>query len=798
MPLERVPGGAVDTDIDLQTVLWDGLFFGPIALCGHSDSGSFLFANQAMLDLLGHPLESLQGQQWISALHLDPGEQGRTREFFARVCQPGASAIHHQRSITQGDGTQRFLHMVSMPISRCPAAPPVSSVETPTATAVRWSIVTLAFDITRIRNPFLSAAGDPSPAPTAPADAQAQTSPEVFARFDVPTGNLLYITDSAERLSGYTPEELYANPRLLRRAVLPEFKASQRETVRRCLEGEAQWAVIGMRRKDGTTIMLHEALYPVRDASDRVTVIESVVRDVTPVYALQKRLEQSIAELRERNEELASLDRLKSQLLANVSHELRTPLVSIKGYNDLLRRGALGPLTERQRRGLEIAGANTDRLIELIEMLLDFAQREGGRLTVRRGRLDVRLPIRDALAQMAERIRTRGIELIVDLGDEPLEVDGDHARLVQVLRALLSNAEKFCEGAGQIRVAASSKGSEVQITVSDTGVGIPAAMQHKVFDRFFQVDASATRKFGGTGLGLSLAREIVTLHGGRISVESVEGRGSTFQVVLPLGQEIEVAPRAEQPLLLVGASLTMAPLLRGLLEREGFALLEAQTVVDLVRRARRHRPDALVLAIGRPELGEALRALRGEAEIHELPIIALVQAEERAEALSWADSVLLPEEMTRLPSRLRRLLGARETPEQKPRVVIVDDEPGILDFIRLILEREGCEVRCAVSSESALENIDETCDLVILDVIIDSHDGLELCRRLKNAPATRDVPVIVATARSDDEVRRDSFRAGADGFLLKPFSVDDFIRQVRLHLRDPRPWKMLDTHRPQD
>ena len=88
--------------------------------------------------------------------------------------------------------------------------------------------------------------------------------------------------------------------------------------------------------------------------------------------------------------------------------------------------------------------------------------------------------------------------------------------------------------------------------------------------------------------------------------------------------------------------------------------------------------------------------------------------------------------------------------------------------------------------------------LVILDVIIDSNDGLELCRRLKNAQATRDVPVIVATARSDDELRRDSFRAGADGFLLKPFSVDDFIRQVRLHLRDPRPWKKLDTHRPQD
>jgi PAS domain S-box-containing protein len=783
VPLQRVPGGAVDTDIDLRTVLWDGIFFGPVALCGHGSTGCFLFANEAMLELLGYPLEALQGHAWISALHPTREEQGRTREFFAALCRPGTTALHHQRSVTRGDGTQRFLHMISAPI----------------AMGKEWGAVTMAFDITRIRNPFLGAAGsDPSPVASVSIEERGQNQPEAFARFDVPTGNLLFITDSAERLSGFTPEELYANPRLLRRSVLPEFQATQKEVIRRCLEGEAQWAVIGVRRKDGTQIMLHQALYPVRDASGRVTVVESVVRDVTPIYSLQKRLEQTIAELRERNEELASLDRLKSQLLANVSHELRTPLVSIKGYNDLLRRGALGPLTERQRRGLEIAGANTDRLIELIETLLDFAQREGGRLTVRRARLDVRLPIRDALAQMAERIRTRGLELMVDLGDKPLEVEGDHVRLVQVLRALLSNAEKFCEGAGQIRVAARHAGDEVRITVSDTGVGIPAGVQHKVFDRFYQVDASATRKFGGTGLGLSLAREIITLHGGRISVESVEGQGATFQVALPLAQDVEVAPRAEQPLLLVGASVALAPLLHGLLEREGFALLEAQSVVDLVRRARRHRPDALVLALGKPELTEALGALRGEAETHELPIIALVPMDERAEALSWADCVLAPEEMTRIPSRLRRLLGERDAPERRPRVVIVDDEPGILDFIRFILEREGCEVRCAVSSESALENIDESCDLVILDVIIDSHDGLDLCRRLKNAQATRDVPVIVATARSDDEVRQDSFRAGADGFLLKPFSVDDFIRQVRLHLRDPHPWKKLDTHRAQD
>src|SRR5205823_5855279 len=145
--------------------------------------------------------------------------------------------------------------------------------------------------------------------------------------------------------------------------------------------------------------------------------------------------------------------RLKSQLLANVSHELRTPLVSIRGYNELVLSGSLGPLTSRQRRGLEIARSNTDRLVELIETLLDFARREEGRLQLHRTRFDLRGAVRDAIAPVTERIAGRGIHLVVELSPEPLDVDGDRVRLTQLVRALLSNAEKFCEGpGGQIRI----------------------------------------------------------------------------------------------------------------------------------------------------------------------------------------------------------------------------------------------------------------------------------------------------------------------------------------------------------
>src|SRR5207247_143942 len=147
--------------------------------------------------------------------------------------------------------------------------------------------------------------------------------------------------------------------------------------------------------------------------------------------------------LRARNEELSSLDRLKSQLLANVSHELRTPLVTIKGYNELILRGSLGPVTPRQRRALEIASSSTERLVDLIESLLDFARVEDGRLTLRRTRVDVRAPIREAIAHLTGRITEKGLRLRVELPSQPLDVEGDPARIVQVMKVLLSNAEKF-------------------------------------------------------------------------------------------------------------------------------------------------------------------------------------------------------------------------------------------------------------------------------------------------------------------------------------------------------------------
>ena len=770
--LAKVAGGLAAHGAELPEipdVAWAAVFASPVAIAAYLADGSTLAINQSMIELLGHPIEVFEKGSWLPALFPDPEEAARTRLILARLSQPAATSTRHQRTITRSDGKQRLVHMVSTPF---------------VLTSGQRGIVTMAFDLTNVPRPLWPAG------PGGEGDATLASAHEAMGRFDARSARCLYVTPSIEPLTGFTPDEIYADPRLFRRRLHPESKAAHDEAVLRCLEGSPQWVLLRLTRKDGGPILLHQAFYPVRDASGRVVVVEAVARDVTAMKSLEAELARTIGELQERNVELASLDRLKSQLLSNVSHELRTPLVSIKGYTELLLREALGPITAKQRRGLEIAGASSDRLIELIETLLDFAHREEGRVDVKRARIDARQPIRDALGQVGERLRSRGIDLTVDLGGEPLEVHGDHKRLVQVLRALLSNAEKFSPERGVIRVSARHVGGDVHITVEDHGIGIPAAALAKVFDRFFQADSSPTRRFGGAGLGLALAREIILLHGGRIEIDSKEGKGSSFVVSLPAAAPVEAERGEEQPLILVGAGASSgSAMLHAELERAGFAVLDAPTGSHLLRRARRHRPDALVLAFPSPELDETLRALRGEADTHSLPLVALVDEGQRAEALVYADCAVARGDVRRLSSRLRRMLGRTGEPlatttGRRPRIAVIDDEPAILEFTRFVLEREGFEVSCGRSGDGALSRIDPDLDLVILDAVLHAGDGVDLCRRIKRSAATRSIPVLVITARTDGHVRRDCFAAGADGFLIKPFGVDDFLRQVRLHVRD--------------
>ncbi len=731
--------------------VWGALLDAPLPSLVADERGTLVLANQALLDLLGRPLEDVLGEGWAVLLG------GDAKNDLDEVLSASAT-VRHRREVTTAEGESRMLELTC------------SAVLMPDGGR---GMIAIAVESIGLRANTGRHGGERGYRELV------EDSPDVVSRFDASTGKLLYVNRAVERYTGYTPEEFFLEPTLWQRALAKESRAQWEPAMAQVLKGDARAFDLGLRHRDGRSVILQQSLYPIRDAQGKVRYVEGTARDITAVRQLEQ--------LKARNEERASLDRLKSQLLANVSHELRTPLVSIKGYNDLLLRGALGPLTARQKRGLEIAGANTERLIELIETLLDFARREEGRLELRTTRVDLRDAAEDAVRALEERIQSRHLTLRVELGAQPLYVNGDRGRLGQVFRALLGNAEKFSEGTGgEILVSAESGHDWVAVSVRDRGIGIPKEAHAKIFDRFFQVDASSTRRFGGAGLGLALAKELTTLHNGTILVESDEGQGSTFTVKLPRALREKITTPVEtaaRPVILVGADERTWRSLKPILETDVLQPLDLfceHVAGEIVRRARRHRPDLVLLAF--PDAERCTAELKRDPETSSLPVVALT-----ADALpiARADLVLGASEPARLVEGLSRLLGRGPAQPRSPRVVIVEDELEILDFTRFILEREGYQVVCISEGEEAFSAVDAACDLVILDIALEGSDGIDVCKRLKGRPETRDVPILIMTAMSGDEVRDLALKAGAAGYLMKPFGVDEFLRQVQLHLRRP-------------
>jgi len=240
---------------------------------------------------------------------------------------------------------------------------------------------------------------------------------------------------------------------------------------------------------------------------------------------------QLYEKLRRAYEELKELDQMKTDFLANISHELRTPLAPIIGYVELLLSGHPGPLTTKQRSGLEVIAESVQRLKGLIEQLLAFVQLGRGDFSLHLTESPLDLLLQAKVEAFQGKARAKGLALTLAVPASLPRVIADLGGIAQVLDLLLDNAVKFTPEGGRICLAARPVTGEevVEISVSDTGIGIPEDRLEKIFQHFYQVDSSATRQYGGTGLGLALAKRIVEGHGSRIQVESRVGQGSTFR-----------------------------------------------------------------------------------------------------------------------------------------------------------------------------------------------------------------------------------------------------------------------------
>jgi len=262
---------------------------------------------------------------------------------------------------------------------------------------------------------------------------------------------------------------------------------------------------------------------------------------------LYRSTEETSRELAVKIGELERANRMKAQFLANMSHELRTPLNSVIGFSEMLLIGALGTLPEQQRDALDTVARNGRHLLGLVNDVLDLSKVDAGRMDLHLMQTDMRSLIGDVITGMESLIRTKGHKVTLELGDAPLVVTADEMRVRQILFNLLSNAVKFTPNGGQVTVHAGQRRSTlpgaggrsiereaVWVSVTDSGIGIAKDDLPRLFTEFSQVDASFSRRFEGTGLGLALSKRFVEMHGGAIGVDSTPGHGSTFWIELPL------------------------------------------------------------------------------------------------------------------------------------------------------------------------------------------------------------------------------------------------------------------------
>jgi PAS domain S-box-containing protein len=347
----------------------------------------------------------------------------------------------------------------------------------------------------------------------------------------------------AETIFGYTAEEMIGQSISI---LAPE--GEQQEPLERlaaALEmGEGRYES-RRKRKDGTPIDISLTVSAVRDSSGEVIAVSAIAQDITDRKRAEQEREEFTRELEVRNERLLELDRLKDEFVALVSHELRTPLTSIRGYLELVLDEEGGPVTDEQRQFLGVVERNANRLLELVGDLLFLAQIEAGKLSLEVGSVDVGALAAETVETARPLAEEKGITLTLATSSLP-SLAGDRARLAQLLDNLVSNAVKFTPKGGRVDVRTSASRGHAIVEVRDTGMGIPADEQEHVFERFFRTSRATEEAIQGTGLGLAISKAIVHAHGGRITLASSEGEGSTFRVSIPVRAVQPTAPRQQE------------------------------------------------------------------------------------------------------------------------------------------------------------------------------------------------------------------------------------------------------------
>ncbi len=476
---------------------------------------------------------------------------------------------------------------------------------------------------------------------------------------------------------------------------------------------------------------------------------------------------------------------MKNEFVSTVSHELRTPLTSIKGYVDLILDGDAGEVDEIQREFLGIVKENADRLVALINDMLDISRIESGRVHLK---LEP-MPVADVIAGTLDSFRAvceqSGRSVRARVPENLPRVKGDRDRIGQVLMNFVSNALKYSPNGGDVVISARHVGDFVNVSVQDHGMGITREDQKQLFTKFYRIDNALTREIGGTGLGLSICKSIIELHGGKVWVRSKMGEGSTFTFSVPVApRELVRTPYLQGPaaiggkIMVVDRDPEVADLIETYLAKRGYEVVKAHTANEALKMALRERPLVITLDVilDSGDGFDLLQELKDHPETTNIPVVVLsiVCDEGKSCRLGAADYLEKPIDQTRLLRIIDSFVGSAKSPV----ALVVDDDRSITKVLTEMLRKRGFAVAAAFNGLEALAAIEKRKpDVMLLDLKMPEMDGYQVIQKVKTTEEWKDIPIIVMTAHRIDSDQIDVLKLAVTQ-LAKPLRPEDIADRV--------------------
>lgn len=550
-------------------------------------------------------------------------------------------------------------------------------------------------------------------------------------------GNIMWVNPAFTTMTGYTFEEAVGNTMRILKSGKHDasFYKNLWDTI---LSGKIWRGEMVNKRKDGSLYTEEMTITPVFNEKNKIGHFIAIKQDIS-----------------ERKE----IESMKNDFISMVSHELRTPLTSIRGALGLIAGGVAGELPAKAKSMVDIANKNSERLIRLINDILDIEKIESGKMDFRMKEMDLLPLIKQVMQANRAYAEPFGVEFVLKSKLESAWINGDSDKLTQALTNLLSNAAKYSPKNDKVVIFVAKQGGAVHVSVTDRGPGIPEEFQKRIFGKFEQADISDARQKSGTGLGLNITKAVVEKHGGKIAFTTKKGEGTTFYIDLPERREeasaviSEEKPEASSSRILVCEdSQVVAALLAEMLQQGGFATDIAHSAAEARSLLAKNVYAAMTLDIMLPDMDGVsfVRELRGQKQTRDLPIVVVSAIAEQTKkeitggALAVSDWIDKPTDAEHLIESLKHALDG-SAKDGKPRILHIEDDEDVRQIVGEILKGKA-EMSYAATLKDSLKQLEQNAfDLVILNIGLSDGSGLSVLPLLnkKNPP----VPVLMFSAQ---------------------------------------------------